>query len=284
VISKLSFGNFSRKYILLSIVFLLFVNTVWGQAIQTAPLQLKGIDIKEHLGDKIPLNLIFTNENGEQVALGKYFKTGKPVILVLAYYECPMLCTLVLNGLADGIRSLDYFPGKDYQVLTVSIDPTETSELAKAKKKNLIPLTGKAETENAWHFFVGSQDQIDSLTKAVGFIYYYDTKQKQYAHPAALMLLTPDGTISRYLYGVGYKKQDLRLGLLEASQGKIGNTVDRIILYCYHYDPNSQGYVLFANNLMKLGGLVTVAIIAIFMASLWARERRKKIIGAAKVL
>jgi len=246
-----------------------------AQLASVQPDKLKNIDVDEHLGQAIPLDLHFTNDAGEYLPLENYFHQEKPVILVLAYYECPMLCTLVLNGLADGIKQLDWLPGKQYQVLTVSIDPIETPELALAKGKNYIQATGKSGIDEGWRFFVGKEDQIKALTDAVGFKYFYDDKQKQFAHPAVLMVLTEDGKISRYLYGIEYKKQDLRLALLEASLGKIGNTLDKIILYCYHYDSDAGGYALIAVNVMKLGGGLTLLILVVFLAALWAREHRK---------
>jgi len=247
-----------------------------SQAIQEKPQELQGIDIEEHLGQKIPLDLKFTNENGQLESLDVYFNQGKPVILILAYYECPMLCTLVLNGMAFGINQLDWTLGKEFQVLTISINPAETSNLAAAKKVNLLNTIQKNKIDSGWRFFVGNQDQITRLADAIGFKYYYDEHQKQFAHPAVATILAPDGRISRYLYGVDFKKQDLRLALLEASEGKIGNTVDRIILYCFHYDPSARGYVLFATNVMKLGGLATVIAVGALLSVFWIRERRRK--------
>ena len=229
-----------------------------AQAVQDKPQELQGIDVEEHLGQKIPLDLQFTNENGQLESIGSYFNQGKPVILILAYYECPMLCTLVLNGMAFGVNQLDWTMGQEFQILTISINPVETPDLAAAKKVNLLNTIQKKKIDSGWRFFVGSQDQITRLADAIGFKYYYDEHQKQFAHPAVATILAPDGRISRYLYGVDFKKQDLRLALLEASEGKIGNSIDRIILYCFHYDPTARGYVLFATNVMKLGGLATV--------------------------
>jgi protein SCO1 len=264
--------------IFLFILFFICVgnNESWGQAVQQNPPELKGVNIEEHLGQKIPLNLAFTNDEGKKVELGQYFNQGKPVILVFAYYSCPNLCTMVLNGVAYAMADLSWIPGKEYQVLTVNIDPSETPEIADSKKKTLLPLTGKAGIESGWRFFVGEESQIKPLTDAIGFHYYYDEKQKEYAHPTAIYVLTSDGTISRYLYGIQFRKQDFRLALLEASEGKIGNTIDKIILYCYHYDPSSKGYVLFAANFMKIGGLLTLLILAVFLGGLWTRERKRK--------
>jgi protein SCO1/2 len=252
------------------------VSLLEAQLIQPVPpAELKAVDVTEHLGERIPLDLIFTNDAGEKLPLKDYFKDGRPVVLVLAYYECPMLCTLVLNGVADALHDLDWTPGQNFQVLTVSIDSTETVALARAKRENLLAVVGKPGSENGWRFFVGDGAPIRTLADTVGFHYYYDQKLKQFAHPAVVMILSGDGRISRYLYGIEYKKQDLKLALLEASQGKIGTTLDRIILFCYHYNPEAKGYVLFATNLMKIAGILTVIAIAIFLFVLWRHEPRK---------
>lgn len=259
---------------MISFLFLLQGSAIKAQLIQPLPpAELKAVDVTEHLGEKIPLDLTFTNDAGEKVRLGDYFKPGRPVILVLAYYECPMLCTLVLNGVANGLHDLDWTPGDKFQVLTISIDSTETAQLAHAKRENLLPVVGKPGSEDGWRFFVGNGPDIRALAQSVGFQYYYDPQLKQYAHPAVAMILSGDGHISRYLYGIEYKKQDLKLALLEASEGKIGTTIDRIILFCYHYNPEAKGYVLFATNLMKLAGILTVIAIALLLLVLWKRER-----------
>jgi protein SCO1 len=260
----------------ISFLLLAFAASPEAQIIEpNPPAELKGVDVTEHLGEKIPLDLVFTNDAGEKVKLGEYFKEGRPVVLVLAYYSCPMLCTLVLNGVADAVHGLDWSPGKDFQVLTISIDSSETVSLASAKRQNLLAVVDKKGTEAGWRFFVGDGDQIRILADTVGFHYYYDKNLKQFAHPAVVMVLSPDGRISRYLYGVEFKKQDLKLALLEASEGKIGTTLDRIILFCYHYNPEAKGYVLFATNLMKIAGILTVIIMAIFFVVLWRREFKK---------
>jgi protein SCO1/2 len=247
-----------------------------AQVADYKPAELQKASIDEHPGQKIPLDLTFTNDSGQEEALSKYFHQGKPVIIVLAYYSCPMLCTFVLNGVATGLRQLDWTAGKEFQVLTISIDTLENFEQAAAKKATLLQGVNRPGIENGWRFFVGHGTQVATLANALGFHYYYDERQKMYAHPTAIFVLTEDGMISRYLYGIEYKKQDLRLALLEASQGKIGNTLDRLLLYCYHYDPNAKGYVLFAENLMKLGGLLTVFIVVIILGVFWTRERTKR--------
>ena len=245
----------------------------FGQVAEFQPQQLEKIDVDEHLGEFVPMDLVFTKDNGEQFQLGEFFNRGKPVIIVLAYYNCPMLCSLILNGMTEVARELDFIPGEDYTILTISIEPKETAELAAAKKKSYIEALGIPGAESGWFFCVGDSSQSKALADALGFKYYWDEEQDLWAHPAVLNILTEKGKISRYLYGLEYKPQNLRLALLEASEGKIGNSIDRIILYCYHYDPNSDGYVVFAQNVMKLGGVATVIILMIFLGILWTRYK-----------
>jgi protein SCO1/2 len=244
-----------------------------AQVANFTPQELEKIDVIEHLGETIPLDITFTNDKGETFQLGDYFYQGKPVIIVLAYYNCPMLCSLVLNGLSAAAKQIDFKPPQDYTILTISIDPTETFELAAAKKKNYIEALGIEGADAGWHFCVGDSASSRTLADALGFQYYWDDKQEQWAHPAVLHFLSPDGMITRYLYGLSYKQQDLRLSLLEASQGRIGTTIDKIILYCFHYDPDSKGYVVFAGNVMRIGGLITVLLLAIFLGILFIRYR-----------
>lgn len=249
---------------------------VTGQIADYNPPELREIDVIEHSGDIIPLDLVFTNEYGDTVRLSDYFNQGKPVILTLAYYECPMLCTLVLNGMSDGIRVLGWPPGDKFGMITVSIDPRESPELAAGKKKIYLDNLSLPMKDDGWAFLVGEESQSKALADAIGFKYFYDEKTKQYAHPAAAFVITEDGRISRYLYGIEYKPRDLKLALMEASAGKIGSTIDRIILYCFHYDPQAGGYVVFAANVMKLGGGLTLFSIVIFLGVMWMMERRKK--------
>ena len=247
-----------------------------GQIADYNPPELREIDVIEHSGDMIPLDLVFTNEYGDTVRLNDYFNQGKPVLLTLAYYECPMLCTLVLNGLSDGVQGLGWPPGDKFGMITVSIDPSESSQLAAGKKKIYLDNLSLPVKDEGWAFLVGEESQSKALADAIGFKYFYDEKTKQYAHPAAAFVITEDGRISRYLYGIEYKPRDLKLALMEASAGKIGSTIDRIILYCFHYDPQAGGYVVFAANVMKLGGGLTLLSLVIFLGVMWMRERRKK--------
>lgn len=257
----------------------ILVSVLTGLAAQTVKSddpELQGIDIVEHLGDTLPLGTTFFDGRGNEVALDQFFHQGKPVLMTLAYYECPMLCTLVLNGVGKGIEKLAYQPGKDFTLLTVSIDTAETPKLAAANQEAYIKKYFPPGQSEGWHFFTGTGLHIRTLANSLGFKYYYDAERDQYAHPAAAYILTEDGVISRYLYGIDFKEQDLRLGLLEAAQGKIGSTIDRIILYCFHYDPDEKGYVVMASNVMRLGGAVTVILMAIGFGILWLREKRRQ--------
>ncbi len=250
-----------------------------AQALTQDDPDLKNIDVIEHLGDTIPLNLTFTNHKGERVKLEDYFHKGKPVILTLAYYRCPMLCTMVLNGLSESILNIDgWVPGDQFEILTVSIDPTETAELADSKRHRYLENLKDIGGESEWEFMVGDEPEIKQLAAAVGFKYFYVEESKEFAHPAVVFLLTEEGVISRYLYGLEYSPRDVKLGLLEAGRGKIGNTVDKIVLYCFHYDPDAKGYVVFATNVMKLGGLVTLVLVGIFLIFLFARYRVRRVI------
>jgi len=246
-----------------------------GQQLRSDDAELQKIDVEEHLGSTIPLDLTFTNSKGEPVQLNQYFNHEKPILLNLAYYECPMLCTLILNGVQEGVQKLAWKPGNEFQMVTVSIDPGETWEMAAKKKQNYLSGFKTPVDESGWAFLTGKQTNITSLADALGFRYFYDPERDQYAHPAVTFILSEDGTISRYLYGLEYPENTLRLALLEASDGKIGNTLEKFILTCFHYDPEQKRYVLFAANLMRAGGVVTIGILAIFLGVYWIRERRK---------
>lgn len=238
---------------------------------------VSGIDVTEHLGSFIPLDLEFTNDEGKRVKLADHFHHGKPAIVVLAYYNCPMLCTLVLNGVADAVKQNPWMPGRDYNIVTISIDTAETYELAKLKRQSYLKYLQKPEADAGWRFYVGEQPQITRLADALGFRYFYDEQRKEFAHPAVIFILGEDGKISRYLYGIRFEERDFRLALVEAAEGKVGNTIDRLLLYCFHYDPNSKGYVIMAMNVMKLGGLATLFILGFFLAVMWKRDRTSKV-------
>ncbi|HMV27243.1 MAG TPA: SCO family protein [bacterium] len=239
--------------------------------------ELQKIDVIEHLGDTVPMNLQFKDEHGAIVQLSDYFEKGKPIVLTMAYYRCPMLCTMVLNAKAEAVKQLAWLPGREFQMLTVSIDPNETPELASNKKDTYLKFLDKSGIQEGWHFLVGDSSQSKALADALGFKYFYDENRKEYAHPAVVFVITEKGIVSRYLYGIRFAERDMRLALMEASEGKIGSTIDRIIMYCFHYDPNAKGYVVMATNVMKLGGLVTLVVLGVFLTVMWRRDKTRSI-------
>jgi protein SCO1/2 len=235
------------------------------QSIGVRPELLKNVGIDQKLNNQVPLDLMFRDERGLAVQLSQYFGHGKPVILSLVYYNCPMLCTQVLNGLLDSLKLQRADAGKDFEVLTISIDPTEKPTLAAAKHELYTGLYGRPGGAKGWHFLTGDEPQIKKLADAVGFRYAYDADSKQFAHASVIMLLTPQGKMSRYLYGIQYPSRDLRFGLMEASEGKIGSPVDEILLFCYHYDPVTGKYGLLIARVVQIAGVLTVFVIAILI-------------------
>jgi protein SCO1/2 len=244
---------------------------------ETLPSELQGVDIVEHIGDKVDLDLQFTAESGYQVPLRQYFAKGKPVLLNFVYYKCPMLCNLVLNGQTAALRELAWTAGQEFEIVTISIAPEEQFNLARAKKKYYLETYGREAAAQGWHFLTDWQGNTRKLADQVGFKYRWDAKTEQWAHTAAIMLLTPDGRISRYLYGVRFKERDLRLGLTEASAGKLGTVGDKLLLFCFHYDPEARGYVPFARNIMKLGGGLMVLLMGTVISFLFRRERHSSL-------
>lgn len=238
--------------------------------------QVERIGIDQHLDEQLPLGLVFTDEQGQQVKLEQYFGS-KPVVLTLVYYECPMLCTQVLNGLVRSLRMVSFEMARDYEVVTVSFDPRETPQLAAAKKAEYAKELGKPGAEAGWHFLTGTQDQIDLLTKAVGFRYELDERTGQYIHAAGVVVLTPTGRLARYFYGIEYSPKDLRLGLIEASNEQIGSPVDQFLLLCFHYDPASGKYTLAVLKTLRLAGGLTVLAIGLYVCVALRRERRKRL-------
>jgi protein SCO1 len=241
---------------------------------EPAPADLDGVGITAKLDAEIPLGLEFTDEDGTPVRLRDYFEKGRPVILTLNYYRCPMLCTLVLNGLVAGLRDVELEAGEDYQVVTVTIDPREKPELAKAKKASYLESFRRPFPANAWHFLTGGAEPIRMLAAAAGFGYRYVEADDQFAHPAAIYVLTPEGRISRVLTGVAFEPKTLRLALVEASSGKVGSAIDQFILYCYHYDAERGHYAPAAVKIMRLGGALTVLVLGSVLAAFWVREKR----------
>ncbi len=228
------------------------------------PPGLKNVAIEQHLNEQIPADLTFRDETGKTVTLGDYFGK-KPMILNLVYYQCPMLCGEVLSGLESALRVLKFDVGREFDVLTVSFDPKETPEMAAKKKAEFLKRYGRAGAAEGWHFLTGPQASINALTKAAGFQYEYDPKTEQFAHATAIMVLTPEGKIAQYYYGVEFAPKDLRLGLVQASQNKIGNVVDEVLLYCYHYNPDTGKYGAVINRVLKLAAGATVFILGTFL-------------------
>lgn len=237
------------------------------------PPALRGVEIQQRLNEKVPLDLAFRDEAGRGVRLRDYF--GKrPVVLALVYYECPMLCTQVLNGLASALGAISLDAARDFEVVTVSFDPRETPELAAGKKRTYLARYRRPGAEAGWHFLTGDATAIAALTEAVGFRYRFDPQTDQFAHGSAVFVLTPGGTLSRYLYGIEYAPRDLRLALIESAQGRIGTPVDQVLLYCFHYDPTTGKYGAVAMNIIRLGGIVTIAALSLFLLAAWRKERR----------
>jgi protein SCO1/2 len=247
---------------------------------QTPP-QLQGVDLVDHSGDVVPGDLVFNDENGNPVRLDSFFDQGRPIVLQLVYYSCPMLCTQVLNAYVASAREMDWTPGKEYSVVTVSFDPKDDPKLAKEKKKNYVSSLDRPEAEGGWHFLTGEEPAIEALTRSVGFEYKYDPKTKQYYHAAGIFVLTAEGKISRTLYGIEYPPKQLRLSLVEASEGRLGSPLDKLILFCCQYDPGTHKYSVVAFQVMKLGGVVTLLGLGGLLAGLWMRERHRSHHAAA---
>jgi len=232
------------------------------------PPGLQHVGIEQHLDEQIPPNLVFRDETGRTVHLADYFGK-KPVVLNLVYYQCPMLCGEVLSGLESALRVLKFDVGKEFDVLTISFDPKETPEMAAAKKAEYLKRYGRTGAAKGWHFLTGPQDSIDALTKAAGFQYQYDPKTGQFAHATAIMVLTPQGKIAQYYYGVEFAPKDLRLGLVQASQNKIGNLVDEVLLYCYHYNPDTGKYGAIISRILKVAAGATIFFLGTFLIVLF---------------
>jgi protein SCO1/2 len=244
------------------------------QRIGIRPDLLKNVGIDQKLNQQIPLDLTFRDENGKTVQIGKYFGR-KPVVLSLVYYDCPMLCTQVLSGMEASLRNISLNIGEDYNVVTVSIDPSEDAELAHVKQELYTGVYGRPGASEGWHFLTGDEPQIKKLADSVGFRYAYDPDSKQFAHASAIMVLTPEGKISKYFYGITYPSRDVRLGLVDASEGRIGTPVDSVLLFCYHYDPATGKYGVMVSRLIQGGGLLTLIVLGILIFVLFRNERHQ---------
>jgi protein SCO1/2 len=239
------------------------------------PKALTGVGIDQKLNAQLPLDLVLKNENGESVKLGDYFGK-KPVVLALVYYQCPMLCNQMLNGMVTAFRVMSFAPGKEFEVVTVSFDPRETPQLAAAKKQTYVdylPEDKRASAAAGWHFLTADEASVARITDAVGFRYHWDDATNQFAHASAIYVATPGGKLARYFYGIEYAPRDLRLGLIEAAENKIGSPVDQLLLYCYHYDPATGKYGAAVMNMMRVGGVITLIALAVLLLALRRRSR-----------
>jgi protein SCO1/2 len=257
---------------------LLLLSTVAAVSVNaqqaTTPAILHNVGITQNLNAQIPPDLVFRDETGKSVRIGDFFGK-KPIVLSLVYFDCPALCTEVLNGELRTIKAISLDLGKDFEAVTVSFEPKDTPALAEAKRDVYIGQYGRPGATDHWHFLTGDRQSIDALTNAVGFQYAYDSSIRQYAHAAAILVLTPDGRIDRYFYGVIYPARDVRLGLVEASEGKIGTLTDHALLYCYQYDPMTGRYGVVVMNVLRAAGGLTVLILGIFMIMMFLRERTR---------
>lgn len=281
-------GRLALAFCLLSSTFCLSIN---AQPASMRPPVLRDVGIDQLLNNQVPLDLEFRNEQGRTVKLAEYF-TGKPVVLSLVYFDCPQLCTQVLTAMLGTYKTLPMQPGKEFVSLSVSFDPRETPELARAKKAEYLKRLNKPGVEQGWHFLTGDEPAIQALTKSVGFRYVWDSVSKQYAHGSGIMILTPEGKVSRYMYGIGssylggppeYPPRDLRLSLLDASGGKIGSLADQIILYCYMYDPTRGTYGLVMSRLLKIFGAMTIVTLGALILFLRHKEKQKEAAWAARL-
>ena len=240
---------------------------------QSAAEVIRQVAFKQRINQPLPLELKFRDETGRAVALGDYFGR-RPVVLALVYYECPMLCNYVENGLVKALRPLSFEPGREFDVVFVSFAPDETPALAAAKKESVLKEYGRAPTAAGWHFLTGEPDAIRPLTEAAGFHYLYDEKSRQYAHASGVIVVTPEGKLFRYFYGIEYAPRDLRLALVEASANKLGTPVDLVLLYCFHYDPETGKYGVIITRVIRLAGTGTALALAVFLVVMFRRERR----------
>jgi protein SCO1 len=245
-----------------------------GLAVNKKPDMLKGVGIDQKIGQQLPLDLVFKDETGRDVRLGQFFG-GRPVVMALAYYQCPMLCSQVLNGMMGTLKTLSFDAGKDYDVIVVSIDPRDGFREAADKKATYVSRFGTPSGAAGWHFLTGTDASIKPLAAAIGFRYAYDAELKQYAHPAAIYVATPKGQVARYFMGIDFAPRDVRLALVEASNNHLGSVADSVLLFCYHYDPTTGKYGLVVTRLLQAGGILTLAAMGTFWFVMLRRERRK---------
>ncbi len=241
------------------------------------PTPLKQVGIEQKLGEQVPVDAVFKNSDGEQVRLGDLLNQGRPVILALVYYECPMLCNQVLNGLTGTLKGIGFDAGKEFDVIAISFDASENDkpELARNKKAGYMDRYGRPGTENGWHFLTGDQAAIDAITGSVGFSYEWDEKSAQFAHASGIILLTPEGTVSRYFYGIDYAPRDVKLGLVESADNKVGGVTEQLLLYCFHYDPSTGKYGFAVLSALRATAVATLIGMGIMGFIFWRRGRKK---------
>jgi len=278
--------KFRRRSSLAAIIFLFFAansfakmgydGTPEPKRADEKPAQMEGVGIDEKLGTALDLNIPFTDETGKTVTLAQYFDGKTPVILSLVYYSCPGLCNYHLNGLVEGLKGVDWGIGQNFKMVEISFDPKENATLASAKKQTYMKVYDRSDAGNGWHFLTGSAESIKKITENVGFKYKWIEADQEWSHASAAIVATPQGVISRYLPGIFFESRDLKLALNEATQGKIGNFIDSLILYCFQYNPHQSKYTLVAFNLMKLGGAVMVLIMALWLLPFWRRSLKIK--------
>lgn len=257
---------------------LILITSLWvlpGYAADPTPPVLELVQVTERIGELVPEDAVFRDSTGTPVQLKQLLHRGQPLLLSLNYYRCPMLCSLVLSGMVNGLKGTGLKLGRDYFAFTLSIDPQETSDLASQKKRGYLQALGEPSAEAAWAFTTGEASQIQALADAIGFGYAYDDSTQQYAHPAVIAVLTPEGKISRYLYGIEFPPRDLKLALVEASGGKVGTSFDRFLLSCFKYDPALRRYGIYVAGILKGGALLVFAILAALLAALWRRELKR---------
>ena len=256
------------------ILLALTCGSVWGQRADFTPPEVRGIEIEDRSGEFIPADLSFVDEQGQAVVLGDYLNQGRPLVVQLLYFDCPMLCNLVLNGFVDGAQTLKWRPGDEYTVLSVSFDPRDTPKIARQKKENYVESLGDSTAGKGWHFLTGNGDNARTLAEALGFPYRFDQESGEFSHGAGMFVLTPEGKISRTLTGLEYTAATLRFSLMEASKGKLGSPLDKIVLFCFRYNAEDHRYTFVAVNAMKIGGAICALGLMIFLAVMWRRERQ----------
>ncbi len=237
---------------------------------------LQGVGLESHIGRKVTTSLFFKNEMGESVTLGQFLQSGKPIILSLVYYGCKSLCNYHLNGLTEGLRGLDWSVGQKFDVVAISFDPREGSDLAAGKKQSYMKEYNRPGTQSGWHFLTADQETIGQITSDVGFKYKWNEEMNEWSHPSAAIIISPDGTINRYLPGVFFQPNDIRLALNESMNGQLGTFIDKLVLFCFRYDEHKSKYSPYVINIMKIGGGITIMILVLWLASFWWKNRRKQ--------